>query len=94
MKIQADIRQTLLKATISRDNFSITIGKYKFKPDVTRSKLANMIILHGYPLAMVDHIGFRRYSKSSNPDFKMISRNTLRSKILIRSTDEGLKNYY
>ena len=45
VKNQADIRQTLLKATISRDSSSITMGKYKFKPEVTRSELANMIIL-------------------------------------------------
>jgi len=81
VKNQADIKQTLLKATISRGSSTITMGKYKFKPEVVRSELANMIVLHGYPLAMVDHIGFRRYSKSLNPDFKMISRNTLRSEI-------------
>jgi len=61
VKHQADIRQIFLKATISRDSSTITMGKYKFKPDVTRIELANMIILHGYPLSMVDHIGLRRY---------------------------------
>ena len=72
LKNQPDIRQTLFKATISRDSSSITMGKYKFKLEVSTSELANMIILHGYPLGMVDHIRFRRYSKSLNPDFKMI----------------------
>jgi len=57
------------------------MGKYKFKPKIVRSELSNMIVLHGYPLVMVDHIGFRRYSKSLNPNFKLISRNTLRSEI-------------
>jgi len=76
VKNQADIKQTLLKATITRDSSTITMEKYKFKPEIVRSELSNTIVLHGYPLAMVDHIGFRRYAKSLNPDFKMISRNT------------------
>ena len=40
---------------------------------------------------MVDHIGFRRYSKSLNPDFKMISRNTLRSEIFSTYKEEREK---
>ena len=81
MKNQAYIKQILLKAAVSGGSSTITMEKYKFKPEIVRSEFANMIVLHGYPLAMIDHIGFRRYSKSLNPDFKMISRNTLRYEI-------------
>ena len=38
--------------------------------------------MHEYPLSMVDHLGFRRFVSGLNPDFQIISRNTLRSDIL------------
>jgi hypothetical protein len=78
-----DVRQLLLQTTISKDPTStLTIGKFKFNNEVARRELANMIILHEYPLSIVDHMGFRRYSASLNPDFKVVSRNTIKSDIL------------
>ena len=41
-----------------------------------------MIILHEHPLSIVDHIGFRKYSTSLQPLFKMVSRNTIKKDIL------------
>ena len=41
-----------------------------------------MVILHEYPLSMVDHIEFREFVSSLNPLFKLISGNTLESDIL------------
>jgi len=41
-----------------------------------------MIVMHEYPLSIVDHFGFRRFMSGLNPNFQMISRNTLRSDIL------------
>ena len=41
-----------------------------------------MIVMHEYPLSMVDHLGFRRFASGLNPEFQMISRNTLRSDLL------------
>ncbi|KAL5552570.1 hypothetical protein UlMin_039971 [Ulmus minor] len=40
-----------------------------------------MIILHEYPLSIVEHEGFRRYSNSLQPLFKVPSRNTIRADI-------------
>ncbi|CAN1130269.1 hypothetical protein LINPERPRIM_LOCUS13113 [Linum perenne] len=36
-----------------------------------------MILVHEYPLSIVDHIGFRRYSFSLQPLFQVPSRNQL-----------------
>ncbi|KAL0007374.1 hypothetical protein SO802_008876 [Lithocarpus litseifolius] len=47
-----------------------------------RNNLARMVILHEYPLSIVDHIGFREFMKSLQPLFKLISRNTLQSDII------------
>ena len=41
-----------------------------------------MAVMHEYPLTIVDHISFSRYSKAPNPTFKMISRNTLKKDIV------------
>ena len=41
-----------------------------------------MILIHEYPLCMADHLGFRRFVGGLNPDFQIISHNTLRNDIL------------
>ena len=41
-----------------------------------------MVILHEYPLSIVDHIGFREFVASLQPMFKLVTRNTLKSDIL------------
>jgi hypothetical protein len=49
-----------------------------FDQDVARKELATMIILHEYPLSMVDHVGFRRFISALQPLFNMGTRNTIR----------------
>ncbi|KMT12709.1 hypothetical protein BVRB_4g088070 isoform A [Beta vulgaris subsp. vulgaris] len=85
-----DVKQQLLQASASRSG-STTLGmggKFKFNAQVARSELVNMIVLHEYPLAIVDHIGFKRYSRSLNPDFKVISRNTVKADVLREFKEE------
>ncbi|CAN1752433.1 Zinc finger BED domain-containing protein DAYSLEEPER [Linum perenne] len=41
-----------------------------------------MILLHEYPLSIVDHIGFKRYSCSLQPLFKVPCGNTIKKEIL------------
>ena len=71
VKNQVNLRQSILRATVKTDSSSISMGKYKFNPDVTRHELRNMIVLHGYPLCTVDQVGFQRYSNSLNPNLKL-----------------------
>ncbi len=52
--------------------------KYTFDPQIARRELAAMIILHKYPLSIVDHIGFQRFVTALQPLFKMVTRNTIR----------------
>ncbi|XP_057543992.1 zinc finger BED domain-containing protein RICESLEEPER 2-like [Amaranthus tricolor] len=63
-------------------------SKYKFNQQYSRNALVSMIVNHEYPLAMVDHIGFKRYSNSLNPDFKVISRNTVKADIFREYNEE------
>jgi len=56
----------------------ISVENYTFDPEVARKELAAMIVLHEYPLCIVDHAGFRRFVSALQPLFKMMTRNTIR----------------
>ncbi|XP_021741913.1 zinc finger BED domain-containing protein RICESLEEPER 2-like [Chenopodium quinoa] len=56
--------------------------KVTFDQDVSRRELVKMVVIHEYPLSIVDHIGFRSFVKSLNDNFKFISRNTLRNDVM------------
>jgi len=62
----------------SEEGGKVSVGNYTFDPEVARKKLVAMIILHEYPLSMVDHTGFRRFVSALQPLFKMVTRNTIR----------------
>ena len=61
---------------------TISLNTYQFDQARARNKLACMVILHEYPLSMVDHIGFREFVTDLQPMFKLVTRNTLKSDIL------------
>lgn len=88
-----DVRQQLLQASAKGSNGSTLEigGKYKFNQQACRRELVNMIVLHEYPLGIVEHIGFRRYSHSLNPEFKIISRNTVKADVLKDYKEERRK---
>ncbi|XP_070682833.1 zinc finger BED domain-containing protein RICESLEEPER 2-like [Malus domestica] len=46
---------------------SVKHGAYSFDEDNARKELAYMIILHEYPLSIVDHLGFKRFCNSLQP---------------------------
>lgn len=57
------------------------IQSYSYDPEVARKQLAYMVIMHEYPLSMVEHAGFRSFCRALQPAFHVISRNTLKSDI-------------
>ncbi|XP_042065979.1 zinc finger BED domain-containing protein RICESLEEPER 1-like isoform X2 [Salvia splendens] len=48
---------------------TINLGSVKFDQERSRLDLARMIMLHGYPLAMVNHVGFKIFVKNLQPLF-------------------------
>jgi len=62
----------------STDSGTVQVENYTFDQEVARKELAAMIILHEYPLSMVDHAGFQRFASALQPLFKMGTRNTIR----------------
>ncbi|KAK4397930.1 Zinc finger BED domain-containing protein RICESLEEPER 3 [Sesamum angolense] len=89
---KTDIRQSFLKAN-QKVSGEQELGTHIFNQEEARRELASMVILHDYPLSVVDHIGFRRYSTCLQPCFNMISRNTMKGDILKIYKDERTKYY-
>ena len=76
-----DIKQQLL--AVERKGYGkVQIGNFTFDQDISREKLAHVIILHEYPLSIVDHAGFRDFVSNLQPLFKMVSHNTTKDDIM------------
>jgi hypothetical protein len=60
------------------DAGAVTVENYTFDQETARSELSSMIVLHDYPLSMVDHVGFRRFVGALQPLFRIGTRNTIR----------------
>ncbi|WCJ29534.1 Zinc finger BED domain-containing protein RICESLEEPER 3 [Euphorbia peplus] len=70
------------KQHVLQTNKGGKLGVYGFDAEVSRKKLASMIILHEYPLRIVEHVGFQEFVASIQPMFKMVSRTTVKSDIV------------
>lgn len=73
--------KTMAQATLrfgKTDAGTVSVENYTFDQDVARQELSAMIVLHEYPLSMVDHVGFRRFVGALQPLFKIGTRNTIR----------------
>lgn len=75
-------KQTSLRYSSNVQGGKVAVENYTFDQDVARKALGSMILLHDYPLSIVDHIGFRKFVSALQPLFKMVRRNTIRSDIL------------
>ncbi|XP_022865374.1 zinc finger BED domain-containing protein RICESLEEPER 2-like [Olea europaea var. sylvestris] len=84
--------QTTLNFKKDATSGNVTMGAYSLDPYKCRYILSKMVILHEYPLFMVDHIGFREFLHDLQPLFKVFSRNTLKSDILKIYEYERAKN--
>ncbi|CAI0430782.1 unnamed protein product [Linum tenue] len=80
VKRPGDIKQPLLQENRNKDKFQLT--PFNFSQENSRKELAKEIIRHEYPLSIVEHEGFRSYTMSLNPCFKMVCPNTI-NKILL-----------
>ncbi|KAJ8749347.1 hypothetical protein K2173_018834 [Erythroxylum novogranatense] len=59
----------------------------------SRFDLARMIILHGYPLHMVEHVGFRVFVKNLQPLFELVTSDILESDCMEIYVKEKQKVY-
>ncbi|KAJ0103680.1 hypothetical protein Patl1_05464 [Pistacia atlantica] len=59
----------------------MTLTSHQLDQELVRKDLPMMIVLHEYPLSMVDHYGFKRFCNSMQPLFKVVSKNTIKKDI-------------
>ena len=77
-----DMRQQVLIKQQNKVDGTMSLNAYQFDQVKVRNKLSRMVMLHEYPISIVDHIGFREFMASLQSLFKLVSRNTLKSDIL------------
>ncbi|KAF1898872.1 hypothetical protein Lal_00018993 [Lupinus albus] len=56
------------------------LGVGTYDAENTKKELANAIIMHDYPLSIMVHVGFRRYSATLQSLFHVPSRNTIKKR--------------
>jgi hypothetical protein len=66
--------------TISKAKQELRIGTYN--PENVKKLIAEAIIMHDYPLSIVDHVGLRRVFVALQPLFKVPTRNTIKKEVL------------
>lgn len=72
------IKPTIVKyEQDQRKDEVFNLGSSRFDQDRSRLDLARMIILHGYPLAMVEHVGFKVFVKNLQPLFDVVPNGTI-----------------
>lgn len=74
-------------------NQTINLGSVRFDQERSRLDLARMIMLHGYPLSMVDHVGFKVFVKNLQPLFEVNNNGTTESDCLTLFRREKQKLY-
>ncbi|XP_010535019.1 PREDICTED: zinc finger BED domain-containing protein RICESLEEPER 1-like isoform X2 [Tarenaya hassleriana] len=52
-------------------------GSGRFSQERSQTDLARMIILHGYPLGMVDHVGFKVFATNLQPLFEAVPNSSI-----------------
>ncbi|XP_042951872.1 zinc finger BED domain-containing protein RICESLEEPER 1-like isoform X1 [Carya illinoinensis] len=88
------IKPTILKFDQDQKKDEIiNLGSSKFDQERSRLDLARMIILHGYPLAMVDHVGFKVFVKNLQPTFDVVPNNAVEQACMEIYEKEKLKMY-
>lgn len=66
----------------AKEDGNVSVDNYTFTQEVARRALGDMLVLHEYPLSIVEHAGFRKFVHALQPLFKLHTRNTYRYKLL------------
>ena len=67
------------------------MSSINFKSEVSRQELAMAVVMHEYPLSMVEHLYFKRFVTSLQPLFHVPCRNTMKKEILKLYEHERMK---
>ncbi|GJY40535.1 zinc finger BED domain-containing protein RICESLEEPER 1-like protein [Tanacetum coccineum] len=61
---------------------AINFGSVKFDQERSRLDLARMIMIHDYPPAMVEHVGFKIFLKNLQPMFEVVTSSVIEADCL------------
>lgn len=73
------VRRPMLISYEARNDGATNFESSHFDQELSQQDLARMIILHEYPLSMVHHAGFRTFVKNLQPQFKLLSHETIKA---------------
>ncbi|XP_025817144.1 zinc finger BED domain-containing protein RICESLEEPER 1-like isoform X1 [Panicum hallii] len=62
-----------------------------FDQELSRRDLVHMIVQHGYRFSIVDDVGFQKFVKNLQPQFRMVSYDTVRADSMVIYEGEKLK---
>ncbi|CAN1190018.1 Putative AC transposase [Linum perenne] len=79
-KIHDGQQKVLGSNFISKGKAKLVAIEYNY--EVAKKMLCSMILIHEYPLSIVDHLGFQRFCCALQPLFKVPCRNTIKKDIL------------
>lgn len=82
MRSNHTVESTQKQLQAKKESGKCKISTFSFNQETSRKELANMIIIHEYPLNMVEHWAFKKFVGSLQPMFRFVSRNTVKSDIL------------
>lgn len=89
------LNQSTLELSANPQDGTVTLKNCVFDHDAARKELALMIVVHEYPLSMVDHVGFRRFCAALQPAFEVVPRDMIRKIILdmYQEQKQSMVNY-
>ena len=96
---RSSMHEMVAKMRASTPSPRVSLDNWTFSQKECRRDLANMIVHHGLPFSIVEYSGFRKFVKSLNPMFRMVSRTSIREDCMDSYKEqrsmlrEILKNY-
>ncbi|CAN1178515.1 Putative AC transposase [Linum perenne] len=87
-KIQDGNQNVLGPNLLSKGKTELVATAYN--PEVSRKELVIVVVMHEYPMSIVDHLHFNRFYYSLQPMFTVPSRNTLKKDVMGLFCDERI----
>lgn len=75
-------RLALKSAEAKNDGKTGGADCFQFDQELSEQDLARMIVLHGYPFGIIQHSGFKTFLRNLQPQFKLVSFETLKADCL------------
>ncbi|XP_073004471.1 zinc finger BED domain-containing protein RICESLEEPER 1-like isoform X2 [Typha latifolia] len=72
------VRRYVVKSVDAKGDDPTVLEHSQFDQEVSRQDLARMVVQHGYRFSIVHDVGFRTFVRNLQPQFKMVSYDTVK----------------